>query len=139
MVAGGGLLLVAGRHDDHGQGQGGLHHHPLHGRRGLSKCGFQYVDSTGATLTFHFVGTYCGWVAKTADNYGKAAVTVDGGEAATVDLYSKNTMWRHLVWQTKGLAFGDHIVKISCTGKKRRAAKGTCIDVDALQIAGTLQ
>ena len=103
-----------------------------------SKGGFRYVDKTGATLTFHFVGSYCGWLAKTADIYGKATVTVDDGSPATVDLYSKDTVWRHVVWEAKSLPFGDHTVKIQWTGKKRAAGKGTCINVDAIEIVGAL-
>jgi trimeric autotransporter adhesin len=103
-----------------------------------SRGSFVYADAKGVSLTFHFVGAYCGWLAKTADMYGKATVTVDDGASVTVDLYSKNTVWRHVVWETKGLAFGDHTVKIQWTGKKRTGAKGTRINVDAIEIVGAL-
>jgi trimeric autotransporter adhesin len=103
-----------------------------------SKGSFLYVDAKGASLTFHFVGTYCGWLAKTSDMYGKATVTVDDGTAVTVDLYSKSPVWRHVVWETKSLPFGDHTVTIQWTGKKRTGAKGTCVNVDAIQIVGAL-
>jgi hypothetical protein len=103
-----------------------------------SKGSFLYADSQGASLTFHFVGSYCGWLAKTADIYGKASVTVDDGTAVTVDLYSKNPMWRHVVWEAKSLPFGDHTVTIQWTGKKRTGAKGTCVNVDAVEIVGAL-
>jgi hypothetical protein len=103
-----------------------------------SKGSFLYADKQGATLTFHFIGSYCGWLAKTGDVYGKAIVTVDDGDSATVDLYSKNTVWRHVVWESKSLAFGDHTVKIEWTGKKRTGAKGTCVNVDAIEIVGAL-
>jgi hypothetical protein len=103
-----------------------------------SRGSFLYADAKGASLAFHFVGTYCGWLAKTADVYGKATVTVDDGTAVTVDLYSKNTVWRHVVWEAKGLPYGDHTVKIQWTGKKRTGAKGTCINVDAIEIVGAL-
>lgn len=105
---------------------------------GASKRGFIYAEKAGAMMTFHFVGTYCAWVAKTAANYGKASVTIDDRAAVTVDLYSKSTMWRHVVWQTKDLAFGDHTVKIVCLGKKRTAAKGASINVDSIQVTGAV-
>ena len=103
-----------------------------------SKGSFLYADKRGATLTFHFVGSYCGWLAKTADVYGKATVTVDDGKPATVDLYSKETMWRHVVWEAEGLPFVEHTVKIQWMGQKRTAAKGTCVNVDAIEIVGAL-
>ena len=91
-----------------------------------------------ASVTFRFVGTYCAWLAKTSDTYGKATVTVDDGTAVTVDLYSKNVVWRHMVWETKTLPFGEHTVKIERTGKKRTAAKGTSINVDSIEVIGAL-
>lgn len=103
-----------------------------------SKGGFVYVDKAGASVTFRFIGTYCAWMAKTSDKYGKAAVTVDEGTAVTVDLYSKNVVWRHLVWETKTLPFGEHTVTIEWTGKKRTAATGTFINVDSLEVVGAL-
>ncbi len=99
---------------------------------------FEYVDKTGATVTFHFVGTYCGWLAKTSDVYGKALVSVDDAPSDTVDLYSQTVMWRHMVWDTKILPFGDHTVKIKWTGKKRTASKGTSINIDGIQVIGAL-
>jgi trimeric autotransporter adhesin len=103
-----------------------------------SQRGFIYTDSEGASLSFHFLGSYCGWLAKTSDQYGKAKVTVDDGSASTVDLYSKGVMWAHVVWETKSLPFGDHTVKIEWTGKKRTASTGTLINVDAFEIIGAL-
>jgi hypothetical protein len=103
-----------------------------------SKGGFIYTDKSGASVTFRFVGTHCAWLAKTSDKYGKATVTVDDGTAVTVDLYSKTVVWRHMVWETKTLPFGEHTVKIERTGKKRTASKGTCINVDSVEVIGAL-
>ena len=103
-----------------------------------SNGGFVFADKSGASLTFHFVGTYCAWLAKTSDAYGKATVTVDRSAAVTVDLYSKNPTWRHQVWETKTLPFGDHTVKIRWAGRKSAAAKGTAINVDSIQVIGAL-
>ena len=103
-----------------------------------SEGSFVYSDSKGATLTFHFVGSYCGWLAKTSDQYGRAKITVDDAAAKTVELYSKDTTYCHVVWETKSLPFGDHTVKIEWTGKKKSAAKGTAVNLDALEIVGAL-
>lgn len=103
-----------------------------------SKGSFVYTGSAGASVTIRFVGTYLGWLAKTADVYGKAKVTVDDASAVTVDLYSKDRVWRHIVWETKTLPFGPHTVKIACAGKKRAAATGTYINVDAIEVVGAV-
>jgi len=103
-----------------------------------SKGGFVYTDKSEASVTFHFVGINCAWLAKTSDKYGKASVTVDEGPSTTVDLYSKDVMWRHLVWETKTLPFGDHTVTIEWTGKKRTGSKGTNVNVDAIEVTGAL-
>lgn len=103
-----------------------------------SKGAFAYAQKAGATVTLHFVGTSCAWQAKTADKYGKALVTVDDKPGVTVNLYSKNIVWRHVVWKTDSLPLGKHTVKIRCSGSGREAAKGTYVDVDAIQILGAL-
>lgn len=42
------------------------------------------------------------------------------------------------MWETGTLPAGDHTVKIERTGIKRKAATGTNIDIDAVDVAGTL-
>jgi hypothetical protein len=103
-----------------------------------SKGTFVWADAEGASLTFHFVGSYCAWLAKTSDQYGRATITVDDATPSTVDLYSKNTMFRHVVWETKDLAFGDHTVTIEWSGTKKKGSSGTSINLDALEITGAL-
>jgi hypothetical protein len=96
------------------------------------------ADSSGASLTIRFIGTHLTWIGKESPAYGQAKVTVDGGTAHTVDLYSSTTVWKHTIWQTGTLKSGAHTVVISWTGKKRTAATGTNIDVDAIQVTGVL-
>ncbi len=99
---------------------------------------FAYADSAGASLTIRFIGTHLAWIAKQSPAYGQAKVTVDGGAAHIVDLYNSKTVWKHTVWQTGTLKNGAHTVVISWTGKKRTAATGTNIDVDAIKVTGVL-
>jgi hypothetical protein len=103
-----------------------------------SKGSFVYADSSGSSVTFEFVGTHCALLAKTSNQYGKAKVTVDEESTSTVDFYSKDTVWRHVVWETKTLPFGTHTVKIAWTGKKSAGAKDTFINVDAIEIVGAI-
>ena len=103
-----------------------------------SEGSFVHSDSEGAALSFHFVGSHCSWLAKTSDQYGKATISVDDGSASTVDLYSKDTTYCHVVWEAKSLPFGDHTVKIEWSGKKKKASKGTSVNLDAIEIVGAL-
>jgi hypothetical protein len=99
---------------------------------------FVHTNSSKGSVTFEFVGTYCAWLAKTSDQYGRAKVTLDGQSASTVDLYSKSAVWAHVVWETKTLPFGAHTVTISWTGKKAKASKDTRINVDAIEVVGAM-
>ena len=103
-----------------------------------SKGSFVFSDSKGSSLTFAFVGTHCALLGKTSNQYGKAKVTVDGEGASTVDFYSKDPVWSHIVWETKTLPFGTHTVVISWTGKKAKAAKDTNINIDAVEVVGAV-
>lgn len=102
-----------------------------------SKGSFVFADSAGASLTFDFIGTYCALLAKTSNRYGKAKVTIDDS-TSTVDFYSKDPVWSHIVWETKTLPFGAHTVTISWTGKKAKGAKDTNVNVDAIEIVGAI-
>ena len=97
-----------------------------------------FADSSGASVTIHFTGIDLGWIAKKSPAYGKAKVTVDGGTPVTVDLYSAGVLWKQRVWSTGILKSGAHTVKISWTGSKHTGATGANIDIDAVDVTGTL-
>jgi hypothetical protein len=103
-----------------------------------SKGSFVYADSSGASLTIRFIGTHLAWIAKQSPVYGMASVTVDGGDPATVDLFSLDTLWQQTVWETDTLAEGSHTVEIEWTGTKGTAATGTNINVDAIDVDGVV-
>jgi hypothetical protein len=105
---------------------------------GASGGSLAYADASGCSVTIDFVGTHLAWIAKESPVYGKATVTVDGGSAHTVDLYSKSTVWKHTVWETDTLSKDAHTVTIAWTGKKNTAATGTNINVDAISITGVV-
>jgi hypothetical protein len=98
---------------------------------------FALADSK-ASLTIRFIGTAVSWIAKESPAYGEAKVTVDGGTAKTVNLYSSTTVWKHVVWSSGSLKKGAHTVVISWTGNKSSAATGTNIDVDGIKITGVV-
>jgi hypothetical protein len=96
------------------------------------------ANKSGSSVTVHFYGTKISWIAKKSPAYGQAKVTVDGGTAQTVDLYSSSTVWKKKVWTSATLKLGDHTVTISWTGKKNKSATGTNINVDAIITTGVL-
>ncbi len=103
-----------------------------------SGWGLDYAASAGAAVNVSFTGTRMAWIAKTGPQYGKALVTVDGGQAVTVDLYSPAAGYKKSVFDTGVVADGEHKVSISWTGTKNTRSTGTFISIDAVDIAGTL-
>ena len=63
----------------------------------------------------------------------------DGKSLGTIDLYSASTQWQQKVWGTGTLKSGSHTVIIAWTGLKRAAAKSADINVDAVEVTGTLE
>jgi SpoIID/LytB domain protein len=96
---------------------------------------FRYTDAVGS-CTVSFNGTYIAWLGKVKNTYGKAKVTVDGVEAATVDLYNATEVYK-TVWDTS-LPAGNHTVTISWTGTKNASASDYNVCVDAFNIPGTI-
>ncbi len=99
---------------------------------------FLFANSSGASVTLTFEGTYLAWIAKKSPVYGKAKVTLDNEAPVTVDLYSATTLWQEKAWETGTLPFGAHTLKIEWTGTKNAAATETNISVDAFDVAGSL-
>lgn len=99
---------------------------------------FRYANSSGASVAIKFTGTYLAWIAKKSPVYGQAKVTLDGGTSKLVNLYSPSLVWQQKVWSTGTLPSGSHTVKIKWTGTKTAAASDTNINLDAVNILGTL-
>ena len=99
---------------------------------------FVYADTKGASVTIRFKGIDLAWIAKKGPSYGEAKVIVDGGKAVTVDLYNSSSTWQKRVWSTGILASDEHTVKIEWTGSKHKGASAANVDIDALDVTGTL-
>jgi peptidoglycan hydrolase-like protein with peptidoglycan-binding domain len=99
---------------------------------------FAYAESRGASVNITFDGTYLAWFAKKGAWYGQAQVVLDGGAPVLVDLYSAYSLHKQQVYNTGTLDAGPHTVSIYCTGQKRAASTGTLVDVDAIDVLGTL-
>jgi C1A family cysteine protease len=101
---------------------------------------YKYTSTTGASVTIAFTGTSLEWIAKKGTAAGIAKVTVDGDplKTTTVDLYNSTTLYKQKVWTSGTLLSGPHTVKIEFTGTKRSGATSTVINIDAVDVVGTL-
>jgi hypothetical protein len=97
---------------------------------------FRYMNKAGScSVTFN--GTYFAWYGKKSPVYGIAKVTVDGEEAATVDLFAATAAYGK-VWDVT-VGSGVHTVTIAWTGTKNSSASNSNISIDAFDIMGTIQ
>jgi hypothetical protein len=94
----------------------------------------RYVNETGASAMFTFVGTQVSWIAVKCSNRGIARVYIDGVLQGTVDLYNAATLYRQTVYTSPVLADGTHTIKVEVTGTKNASATNTYIDVDAFDV-----
>jgi cell wall-associated NlpC family hydrolase/N-acetylmuramoyl-L-alanine amidase len=99
---------------------------------------FRYANAPGAAVSVEFDGTYLAWITKTAPNYGKARVSLDGGAPIVVDLYSASTVWKQNVWSTGVLAPGTHTVTIQWSWGRNTRATDANVGLDTVDVFGTL-
>jgi cell wall-associated NlpC family hydrolase len=99
---------------------------------------YGYANTSGSSLTVAFDGTQLNWVTKKSPSYGKASVSLDGGAAVEVSLYSSSTLYQQKVWTTSKLPLGQHTVTIRWTGVKGASTGGTNIGADAFDVIGSL-
>jgi hypothetical protein len=104
----------------------------------MSGGSLRYASASGASVTISFNGTWLGLIARTGPNYGRASISVDGGGSSLVDLYSSAVVNQRQVWATPALAAGNHTVRILYSGSRNAASTGTTINIDAVDVAGTL-
>lgn len=99
--------------------------------------GAKKLSTTGsATLTFQ--GSNIRLVSRTAPWLGKAKISLDGGTATTVDLYSSSTVWQKVIYEKKNLAPNtNHTAKITWANSKNLASTGKGIELDAFNILDT--
>lgn len=94
----------------------------------------RYATSSAATVTYKpAVGTNrIAIVMPTGPAAGKASITVNGGTATTVDLYSATAAQRKIVLVSANLSpIAAHTVVVKPLGTKNAASTSTRIDIDA--------
>lgn len=98
----------------------------------------KFTYQQGSMVTVRFNGTGLTLISLTSNFSGKARVTLDGGSAVVVDLYSSLTKYQKAVYSTGVLANGYHTVQIECSGLKNPLSRGTYVYIDAFKVVGSL-
>ena len=97
------------------------------------------ANTAGSEVAIAFTGTKLELVGATGPKFGIASVSVDGGAPVDVDLYSPHTSLRQRIFSTGELPPGDHVVKVTCTGRKNAAAADTYVALDAVLPSGVMR
>jgi hypothetical protein len=105
---------------------------------GYSDGSLAYASSAGASVALSFTGTGLTLIAKTGPSYGLAQVTLDGKVVATVDLYNPTNLNQQAVWSSGTLPNATHTLVIECLREKNASSAYYYVDLDALDIAGTM-
>lgn len=104
---------------------------------GASGGSYLYANSA-ASATVYFAGTRLDWIATKGVTMGLATVTLDTNAPITVNLYNSVVVRQKLAWSTGTLPPGPHKVVIRWTGKRAVTSGGTRVNIDAVDIVGTL-
>ncbi len=95
-------------------------------------------DKAGDSFTVRFKGRRLKWYASKENNLGIAAVSVDGGKDAYVDLftYCAHPQYGRLLHDTGDLRRGVHTFKVTVTGRKNEVfpSAGAAITNDHVEI-----
>jgi hypothetical protein len=96
------------------------------------------ANATGARVTITFTGTSLTWIAKTSQSFGQAYLSLDGADPVLVDLSSTVTKYQQAVWSSGNLSDGSHTVVITWANLAGAYGTGKYINLDALEVMGTL-
>lgn len=88
----------------------------------------------GATVELAFEGRQILWFSKLGANAGKAAVSIDGAAAETVDTYSADDIWGVCVFRKELPDAGKHTVRITVLGEHGPRAKDSVVAIDGVRI-----
>ena len=94
----------------------------------------QETQSAGASMSVPFRGTGVRWIGYLGPDAGIANVSIDGGAATQVDMYSPISTYQPIVFTALGLSDANHTLTITATGQKNPASRAARVVVDALDI-----
>lgn len=95
-----------------------------------------YTASPKAYAECNFFGTGVKWVGTMNFDCGKADVIIDGIYQATIDTYSPVRLSKQLLYINTRLSYGNHIIKVFCTGEKNDKATNCDVVVESFQSLG---
>jgi hypothetical protein len=99
-----------------------------------------FSATTGATATVTFTGTGIQWIGGTANDHGRADVSVcdasgnNCGATTTIDTYSAAATAQRDLFTASGLAYGTHTLKILV--RSDSSGTGHYTDIDAFTVSG---
>jgi len=93
------------------------------------------ASTAGEQATFTFTGTDLRWIGFRGPQAGIARVSLDGVFIQQIDFYATAEEVQAGVFQTTGLASGNHTLMIEVTGTKNPDSTGTFVVVDAFDVA----
>ena len=109
---------------------------PTAGCSGCSGGSNHYTDSAGASATFTVTGSTISIYASQTSANGIATVSIDGGPAVNVDLYTPGPdTYGQLVYTSPHLSGGSHTVTVTCTGQPDPRGGGSYISLDSYTVA----
>lgn len=97
---------------------------------------YAWAGTRWGAASVSFVGSRLDWIATTGPQFGIASVRIDGGEPQYVDLFSPDMRFQQPVYSTGQLAYGQHTVVVSWTGRKNPAASNNYVSYDAFEVGG---
>jgi len=92
-----------------------------------------YSNVPGAEFSIAFEGTALTYVFTKAPNRGIAAITIDGADSGTVDLYSPNVQWQTRL-RVCCAGPGRHVAAIRVTDRSNPQSSGRYVDLDSFEV-----
>jgi len=100
--------------------------------------GTMRTRNAAGSVTATFTGTAVSVVSTKGPAYGKLKVTLDNVVQPTVDLYAAATAYQQKVYTKAALANAAHTLKLEWTNTKNALATAATVNLDALDVTGTL-
>ena len=95
----------------------------------------RYSSTAGSIATFRFNGAGVTIYGAKAPWHGQAEVSIDGGPAQLIDLYSATRSDQTLLFSTAGLSsLTDHIVSIKVLGTRSSLSSGNTVALDKITV-----
>ncbi|MGL5245662.1 MAG: alpha-L-fucosidase, partial [Sarcina sp.] len=93
-----------------------------------------WTTQVGATVTINFVATEFAIVAIKDPGHGIMTISIDGGNAIDIDLYSNVRIGKQMVYESGVLSSTQHNVIIKCSGRKNTSSNGIAAFIDGIFI-----